>query len=156
MGLHMRRRKLRRIAWIVGAFIVVIAAGLGGLYFVFMGTFKPAPPVPDYPKPASALEAQRQDLDYFTKVMALDRSFSPSARAEAEQRVAALERAPQVIPQQKLHVDLMQILALADNGHTRVRAGITAKTVLALPVYVARFADGFYVIDRKSTRLNSS
>ncbi|HLY06959.1 MAG TPA: hypothetical protein VKR31_14535 [Rhizomicrobium sp.] len=143
-------RKLRTVAWVAGAFILVIAAGLGALYFAFMGTFKPAPPAPDYSKPTSALEAQRQDLDYFTRAMALDRSFSPAARAEAERRIAVLEHEPQVIPQQKLHVDLMQIAALADNGHTKVRAGIEGKTVLALPVGVARFAEGFYVMWAKA------
>lgn len=140
------RRKLRRIAWIAGACIAVIAAGLGGLYLAFMGTFKPEPPPANYPKPASAVEAQRQDLDYFRKALALDRSFSPSARGEAERRIASLERAAQAIPQQRLHVALMQIMALADNGHTRMRAGITGKTELLVPFRVARFADGFYVM----------
>jgi len=144
------RRKLRRIALIAGICIVVIAAGLGGLYFAFMGNFKPEPPARDYPKPATALEAQRQDLNYFRKAMAFDRSFSPPARAEAERRIAALERARQAIPQQKLHVALMQIMALADNGHTRVGIGISGKTVLVLPVGVARFTEGFFVMWAKA------
>jgi hypothetical protein len=145
------RRKLRRIAWIAGTCILVIVVGIGALYFAFMGNFKPEPPTPDYPKPASALEAQRQDLDYFKKAMALDRAFSPSVRAEAERRIAALARLPRAIPQQKLHVELMQIMALADNGHTRMRASITGKTVLALPVGVARFAEGFFVMWAKAS-----
>jgi hypothetical protein len=82
--------------------------------------------------------------------MALDRSFSKTAREEAEQRVSALQNAGRVLPQQKLHVALMQIMALADNGHTRMRAGLTGKTVLVLPVRVARFAEGFFVMRTKA------
>src|SRR6476646_9663422 len=144
------RRKLRRIAWIAGGCILVVVASLGGLYLAFTAIFMPEPGAPHYPKPASGLEAQRQDLDYFRKVMALDRSFPASARAEAERRIATLERASQALPQQKLHVELMRIMALADNGHTRVRAGITDKTVLTLPVGVARFAEGFFVMRAKT------
>src|SRR5579864_7505004 len=140
------RRILRRLAFVLVACAVVIAAGLAGLYFAFTENFKLDAPTPDYAKPRSALDAQRQDLNYFRKVMALDRSFSPAARAQAERQIAALEGAPEATPQQKLHVALMRIMALADNGHTRVRASITGKTVLVLLVYVARFAEGFFVM----------
>src|SRR5690242_2355512 len=98
------RRKLLKIGLISGAVVLVIVAALGGLYLAFTGNFKADPPPLDYPKPTSAVEAQRQDLDYFRKVMALDRSFSPSARAEAERRIAVLQQLPRVLPQQKLHV----------------------------------------------------
>src|SRR5437016_2976090 len=144
------RRKLRRIGLAAGAILVVIAACLGGLYFAFTQNFKTDPPTPDYPKPASALEAQRQDLDYFRRVMALDRSFSPAARAEAKWRIATLQRASEVIPQQRLHVALMQMMALADNGHTRMRSSITGKTVLMVPVRLARFTEGFFVMRAKA------
>jgi hypothetical protein len=144
------RRKLLKIGLIAGAVVLVIAAALGGLYFAFTQNFMAGPPSPDYPKPKSALEAQRQDLDYFRKVMALDRSFSPTARAKAQQRIGALLQLSQPLPQQKLHVALMQILALADNGHTRMRASIERKTVLMAPVRLARFAEGFFVVRAKA------
>ena len=143
-------RKLRNIGLIAAAVVLVIATALGGLYFAFMQNFKAEPPKPDYPKPTSALEAQRQDLDYFLKVMAFDRSFPASARAEAERRVAKLQELREVLPQQKLHVALMQIMALADNGHTRTRTSIEGKTVMMAPVRVARFAEGFFVMRAKA------
>src|SRR5438477_3899849 len=118
------RRKLLTIGLTAGAVVLVIVAALGGLYFAFTENFKFDPPAADYPKPKSALEAQHQDLDYFRKTMALDRSFSPSARDEAERRITRLQELSEVLPQQKLHVLLMQIMALADNGHTRMRIGI--------------------------------
>ena len=140
------RRKLLRIGLIVGAVVLVFAAVLGAVVFAFWETFKYEPPAADYPGPHSALEAQRQDLDYFRRAMALDKSFSQSARAEAERRVALLLRLSQALPQQRLHVALMQIMALADNGHTRLRASIPGKKVMMAPVRVARFADGFFVM----------
>jgi hypothetical protein len=144
------RRRLRKIGLIAGAVVLVTAAALGGLYLAFMANFKPDPPAADYPKPTSALEAQRQDLDYLLKVMPLDRSFSPSARATAQARVRALQQLPQALPQQKLHVALMQIMALADNGHTRGRAGIEGRTVMMTPLRVERFAEGFFVMRAKA------
>jgi hypothetical protein len=144
------RRRIRKIGLIIGAVVLLFVAALGGLYFAFMENFKAEPPNADYPKPTSALEAQRQDLDYSLKVMAFDRSFSASARAQAKRRVAGLEQLPQALPRQKLQVALMQIMALADNGHTRTRTGIEGKTVMMAPVRVARFADGFFVMRAKA------
>src|SRR5271156_1435943 len=104
-------RRSMRIGLVAVALVVLIAAAGGGVFFGFQHHFYFDPPKADYPKPKSALEAQRQDLDYFRKLMALDRSFSPAARKEAERRVDRLEQAPDALPQQKLHVALMQIMA---------------------------------------------
>jgi hypothetical protein len=139
-------RIILRIFLVVVALAVVVVGAGGGLFYAFNQHFYFDPPKADYPRPANALEAQRQDLDYFRKILALDRSFSPAARAEAESRVAALEALPQALPQQKLHVALMQIVALADNGHTRMRASVDTRPMLMAPLRIAPFADGFYVM----------
>lgn len=44
----------------------------------------------------------------------------------------------------KLHVALMQVMALADNGHTRMDATADQGTLI-VPLRVTRFAEGFYV-----------
>ncbi len=139
-----------RIGVIIIALVVVLVGGGYGLFHLFNQHFYFEPPKADYPHPSSALEAQRQDLDYFRKLMELDRSFSPSARAQAEQRITALEKLPAALPSQKPHVDLMQIVALADNGHSKVRATIDGHKILLLPIRVSRFADGFFVMRTKS------
>jgi len=142
-------RRSMRIGLVAVALVVLIAAAGGGVFFGFQHHFYFDPPKADYPKPKSALEAQRQDLDYFRKLMALDRSFSPAARKEAERRVDRLEQAPDALPQQKLHVALMQIMALADNGHTKMRATLDDGRILMEPVGVTRFAEGFFVMRAK-------
>lgn len=133
---------LRRSALVAIAAVVVLV-GLGGAYIAH---FRVQPPKVDYAKPSSALEAQRQDLDYFRRLLALDRSFTPQRRAAAERRVAALESLPAPLPVPKLQIALMQIIALADNGHSRVDAIRDKGTLWAEPVRVTRFAEGFYVM----------
>ena len=138
-------RLLRKAALILGGAVLVIALALGGLAYAFLSNFKILPPKPNYPAPNSALEAQRQDLDFFAKAMALDRAFSPAARAAGERRIAALKVEPVALPPEKLHVALMQVMALADNGHSRMEAVAEQGTEI-LPVRVTRFAEGFYVM----------
>ncbi|HWD29511.1 MAG TPA: hypothetical protein VG387_20230 [Rhizomicrobium sp.] len=132
-------------AVLVGA--AAVLAGLGfGAFQLMNWHFNPEPPPAGYLKPASALEAQRQDVEYFDKLIALDKSFPATGRAEAERRIAALKAMARALPHQMLAVRLMQIAALSDNGHTHLRLFDRARSQLFLPVRVTRFADGFYVM----------
>src|SRR5579871_3757785 len=76
----------------------------------------------DDPPAESPLDAQRQDVRYFRRLIALDRSFTPAARAEAYRQLDALEARAEVIDRPHFRVALMQIDALADNGHSRVES----------------------------------
>jgi len=136
---------LRRPAIVLGSTILAAVLVVGGLMLAFLSNFHHFAPRASYSPPTSALEAQRQDLDYFAKAMAFDRAFSPAARAEAEARVAALESLPEALPLPKLQVALMQVMALADNGHSRMEATATQGTLI-LPLRVTAFAEGFYVM----------
>ena len=140
-----------RMGMVVIAFIIVVGGAGAGIFYLFNQHFYFDPPKPDYPKPATALEAQRQDLDYFRKAMELDRSFAPAAREEAEHRVTALEKLPAALPEQKLHVALMKIMALADNGHSKMRASRGDARIPLEPVRVTRFAEGFFVMRAKAS-----
>ncbi|RUL70515.1 hypothetical protein EKH80_20160 [Dyella choica] len=51
---------------------------------------------------------------------------------------------PNALPPPALHVALMQVMALADNGHTRMDA-TAEQRALIVPLRVTRFAEGFYV-----------
>src|ERR1700733_7545729 len=136
---------LGRPAVVLGSAILAAILAAGGMILAFQSHFHPSAPSTNYPAPASALQAQRQDLDYFAEVMALDRAFSPAARAAAAERVAALKSLPVALPSPKLHVALMQVMALADNGHSRMAATASQGTLI-LPVRMTRFAEGFYVM----------
>ena len=146
----MRASKILKIlGWIGGTAVVIAGLGYGG-FRLMAAHFYPDPPVKAYPKPRSSLEAQRQDLDYFKKLMAFDRSYSPAARAKANSQVAELEAASSPLSPQAFMVRLMQITALADNGHTHVRLLGPGRVPNLVPVRVTRFAEGFYVMRAKA------
>ena len=138
-------RVVVRILKSVALVAVIIGALVASLGYAMIRHFNTPPPTADYPKPVSALEAQRQDLAHFRKLVALDRSFDPAAREAAERRVAALEALGTPVDQAHFRVELMKILALADNGHTRldVADGTHPKQ---FPVRVGVFSDGLYVM----------
>jgi hypothetical protein len=72
-------------------------------------------------QPAAVLDpAQRaQDIAAFRKgFFDLDRAYAPAARAQAQQRLAALEAAKGPMDAARLTVALCQVAALADNGHS--------------------------------------
>jgi len=136
------RRVWKIAGWSLGAVVAAACLGFGGIQLM-LAHFYPDPPAPDYPKPHSVLEAQRQDLDYFGKLLALDFAFSPAARAEANREIAKLEQSPTVLSHAQFRVATMRIMALADNGHTTT--SIASGDPMELPVRVAEFPDGFYV-----------
>jgi hypothetical protein len=136
---------LSRSALILGGVLATTAVIAAAIVFAFLANFHHFAPRASYAAPKSPLEAQRQDLDYFDRAMALDRSFSPATRASAEARVAALKSAALPLPPAELQVALMQVMASADNGHSRMRPTGDRGT-LVLPIRVTRFAEGFYVM----------
>ena len=81
---------LRAGLWVLAVGVVLIAMA-GGLLFGLFHTFNPAPPPSNFPKPATALQSQQQDIEQFSRLIAMDRSFSPAARAEADRQIAALK-----------------------------------------------------------------
>ena len=139
-------RAILRLARITLSVLLALAAVGGGLFYAFKLHFYAGPPSASYPAAGTPLEAQRQDLDYFRTLMRLDRSFAPAARAQAEARITALEESGAVLAPQRMQVALMQVMALADNGHTRMRVTANGRETRLLPVRVTRFAEGLFVM----------
>ena len=138
-------RKFLKVGGIALGVVLLLIASAGGLVYAMMRHFYPSPPQAKYSKPNDPLEAQRQDLNYFAKLIAMDRSYSTEARAEAQRRLAELADLNTVIPRPNFRVALMEIAALADNGHTRLDSDSDADP-MELPVRVAAFSDGIYVL----------
>jgi hypothetical protein len=133
---------VRRSALIATAAVVVLL-GLAGAWIAH---FRVKAPEIRYPKPSSALVAQRQDLAYFGRLLAWDRSYTPQRRATAGHRLAALEPLSSPLPLPKLQTALMQIIALADNGHSRVDPIRDKGTLWTEPLRITRFTEGFYIM----------
>jgi hypothetical protein len=90
-----KRGILRAGLWTLA--VVILFVGLAGCFALCLfHKFNPDPPSSDFPQPANALEAQQQDIEQFSRLLAMDRSFSPAARAEANRQIAELksEQAP--------------------------------------------------------------
>jgi hypothetical protein len=143
-----KRGILRAGCWAL-ALVVLCVGAVGGLALRFHHKFSPAPPANDFPRPANALEAQRQDLEQFSRLLAMDRSFSPAARAQASRQIAALKSERTPLEGERLHVALLRITALADNGHTHLYSG-KGGPQNGLPVRLMLFADGLYVLRARS------
>jgi hypothetical protein len=128
-----------------GTLLGLIVVAWGGFLLYFLHKFSPHPPRDQFPTPASALEAQQQDIEQFSRLVGMDRAFSPAARTDAERQIAALrgERAP--LDRGRFRVALMRITALADNGHT----GLDGEGD-CVPARVTWFADGLYVLRARS------
>jgi hypothetical protein len=143
-----KRGILKTTLW--GLAVVVLFVGAAGSFaLAFLHKFSPAPPSNVFPKPANALEAQQQDIEQFSRLLAMDRAFSPAARAEADRQIAALKSAPTPLDRGSFHVALLRITALADNGHTNLYYGKGDRQNYA-PLRVGLFADGLYVLRAKS------
>jgi hypothetical protein len=129
--------------------VVALFAGLVGCFALCLRQkFSPNPPPSDFPKHANALEAQQQDIEQFSRLLGMDRSFSPAARAEADRQIAELESEHLPLDKERFRVALMRITALADNGHTGLYVGKGGQSFM--PLRVALFADGLYVLRAKS------
>jgi hypothetical protein len=122
----------------------VVVLAIAGFFVAMRLHFSPSPPALHYAAPKDALEAQRQDLDYFGKLLAMDISFSPSERAEARNRLRSLSESTTVLPRPEFRIALMRIAALSNNGHTGMSSDPGAKP-MELPARVAGFSDGIYV-----------
>jgi hypothetical protein len=134
----------RVLKFSLAALGVVLLVG-AGLIVGMRLHFSPSPPAIHYALPKDPLEAQRQDLDYFGKLLAMDISFSPQQRGEANRQLQALHESTAVLPRPFFRVALMKIAALSDNGHTGMSTGPGARP-MELPVRVAGFSDGLYVL----------
>jgi len=143
-----KRGVLRAGLWVLGLVVLLIGAG-GGFALCLLHKFNPDPPRNHFPIPANALEAQRQDIEQFSRLLAMDRACSPAACAETKRQIARLkaERAP--LDSGTFRVALMRIAALADNGHTSIDDKEDSWPNY-VPLRVMWFADGLYVLRAKS------
>ena len=132
--------------------IAIGALALGGLGVVagiflwaMPAHFNPPPPKAVASASADPLTRQREDVGQFARLVALDRSYAPAARREAQAAIAALAARPDVLPAPRFRMALMRIAALADNGHTTVYSGPDGEPNEA-PIRLYGFADGVRVV----------
>ena len=94
-------------------------------------------------------DARRADLAQFrSEFFARDASYAPNARAQAEARLAQLERdiATASTDATRFALELAQIAALADNGHTLSFAGPRLARSNRVAIRLVPLSDQFFVV----------
>ncbi len=96
---------------------------------------------------ASLAAGQRQDLVAFERdFFAVDRAYSPEARAQARRRLDALTANAGKISDARFILELSQIIALADNGHTMMLYHGTVEGLGRVGIRLVPFGHDFFVI----------
>lgn len=99
------------------------------------------------PQVGSAAAARRSDIEAFRgEFLSRDRSYSQTARAQAEARLASLEVRTGEISQVYFELEIARIVALADNGHTIDFSGPRAARYNHVPIRLTPFEEHFYVV----------
>jgi hypothetical protein len=97
--------------------------------------------------PASLAAGQRADLVAFERdFFAVDRAYSPEARAQARRRLDALTTNAGKISDARFVLELSQIIALADNGHTMMLYRGNVEGLGRVGVRLAPFGRDFFVL----------
>ncbi|MBO9663347.1 hypothetical protein [Dokdonella sp.] len=135
----------RALKW-SGGLLLCLILGAALAVFALFRTFYPTPPKADYPPASDVATRQRQDLDYFRHYLELNRSYTPQARAQAEAlREEDLAKAGSFSPA-AFDLAVARMVALSDNGHSRIHPGGQSRRHARLPCRFYRFADGYYVL----------
>jgi hypothetical protein len=101
---------------------------------------------PSFPPPRDAAEANLQDLEYLSRLLEVDRSFSDAARAAFTRRVAALQPRSGDLTRAQLLMAVAEAVAVSDNPHTNVERGAWRSMLNSSPVRFEWFAEGLFVI----------
>ncbi len=96
---------------------------------------------------AAGAAAQGEDLVAFGRdFLAVDRAYTPAARAEAERRLAALTAKAGTISDVRMVLSLAQIVALADNGHTLMVSRGSSPAMARVGIRILPFGEEFVVV----------
>lgn len=135
-----------KIGWWIGGSVLGLSTVLGLLALMFFQTFYPSPPKADYPQAHDLATAQRQDLDYFQHYLTLNRAYSPKALTQAKAFYRNAYANAGTYSAAEFDLAIMRMVALSDNGHSKVYLGALSRSNNRIPCRFYRFADGYYVI----------
>jgi hypothetical protein len=113
---------------------------------VYLSQRERAITLPARPLARNLAEAQAQDLADLRMLPGLDHSFSPDSRAAFESGVDALQSSAGRMSPARFWMEISRLVALAGNGHTSVNMAKRAASFGRIPLRLAWFADGLYVV----------
>ncbi len=141
----------RRVALAALALAALVAAGLawkGDKVYekILYLRYGAALPAPRGPAPRDAAQARRQDLDMLAALPRVDRSFSAKGREQFERQVARLRERAASLDDAAFFLGVAQAVALSGNAHTNVDLVSWREKLPAVPVRLAWFPEGLFVI----------
>lgn len=113
-----------------------------------------AVPLPNRSPPHDVAEARRQDLADLGLLPNYDRSFSPQAKAAFQRGVEALGAQAGALSDAGFEMAVSRLVALSGNAHTTVSRVQRAGAFGHVPLRLAWFADGLYVVRAKAPTEN--
>jgi hypothetical protein len=140
-----KRTWLKVTLWGVSALLLLLVLAGAGVYALLWPTLR-APPKANVQPPHSAAEANLQDLTYLRRFADINRSFTPTTRAEFLAQVDALRgRAGQLSPG-TLEIGVSRAVAVADDAHTNIRGAGFGQSLNAIPIRLEWFREGLFVV----------
>ncbi len=139
-------KRFRRIALWIGAPLSLLLLAGGALVFAFFHQFYPDAPVANFPPAQDAATAQRQDFEYFRNYLELNRSYTAEARQQAAQLLADYQAKAGTFSPAQFDLAIARMVALSDNGHSRVHPGPLSRHHDRIPCRLYHFSDGYYVV----------
>jgi hypothetical protein len=138
--------RTRRTLIGVAATLFGVAVLLGTVWLAFFHAFYPNPPTTHVSGASDAATKQREDFDYFRNYFDLNRTFTVQSRARAEQLLVQYRERSGSLSDAQFDLAIAQMVALADNGHSRVQPGPLSRRHNRLPCRFYHFDDGYRII----------
>lgn len=135
-----------RIAVWLGGVVLAAVLALAAVVALFFHKFYPSPPNADYPAPADVAAARQQDFDYLAHYFELNPTYSAVAEAEARRLLASYRAKAGQLTGPEFDLAVSRIVALANNGHSRVDPGPLSRSLPRIPCRLYRFDDGYHII----------
>ena len=151
----MLRRKYVRIGLAAVAVVALVALGLPFAFFMALNArFNPTPRYADFPPPHSRAEADRQDLADLEQLLVLDRSFSLSEEDAFREGLADLRTKAGTLSPEEFEMSVARMAALSGNGHTTIAPRELMVRFTRVPLDLAWFEEGLYIIGAAPTASN--
>lgn len=137
----LRRWFLRGTLTLAALLATVFAAAAFLMYPVWRSY-----PDADFPAATSAAEKNGQDLDYLRQLTEIDRSFTAETRAAFVRGLDGLKARAAGLDRAQLTMEVARLVAIANNGHTKVITRLDDTAFKSVPVRLGLFADGLFVV----------
>ncbi|HRE60724.1 MAG TPA: hypothetical protein PL096_06400 [Micropepsaceae bacterium] len=140
---------LLRLVILTGV-LAAIAWGAWGL--ALDARFRPNPPSAQLPPPQDLAQSQAQDIHVLRLFLSYDESYSAETRARAEALLDVLKDRAGRMSRAEFELGVAEFVALSGNSQTRADINVRAQRFNRLPVRLALFADGVFVVQAQAGR----